>query len=136
MLVSFQKSLVLCICAILSQTGVSKAALVDITRDCFANGPPRRDHDAKPHPSFHRDVTFRSWKWLQAQLEKVNTRRTVAFSKSSPIISHNSIPSTRYSTTPSIFRPHHPLHHRSLLDHRPRPFHNRSRRHQHHNRHD
>ena len=37
MLVNFQKFIVLCICAVLSQTGASKPALVDITRICFGN---------------------------------------------------------------------------------------------------
>lgn len=37
MLVNFQKFIVLCICAVLSQTGAPKAALVDITRICFGN---------------------------------------------------------------------------------------------------
>ncbi len=37
MLVNFQKFLVLCICAVLSQTGASKPALVDITRICFGD---------------------------------------------------------------------------------------------------
>lgn len=37
MLVNFQKFIVLCVCAVLSQTGASKPALVDITRVCFGN---------------------------------------------------------------------------------------------------
>ncbi|KAG8531614.1 uncharacterized protein KY384_003245 [Bacidia gigantensis] len=37
MLVNFQKFIVLCICAVLSQMGASKAALVDITRICFGD---------------------------------------------------------------------------------------------------
>ena len=37
MLVNFQKFIVLCICAILSQMGASKPALVDITRICFGD---------------------------------------------------------------------------------------------------
>ena len=37
MLVNFQKFIVLCICAVLSQTGASKPALVDIMRICFGN---------------------------------------------------------------------------------------------------
>ncbi|KAL9629438.1 MAG: hypothetical protein Q9164_006882, partial [Protoblastenia rupestris] len=37
MLVNFQKFIVLCICAVLSQMGASKPALVDITRICFGD---------------------------------------------------------------------------------------------------
>ncbi len=37
MLVNFQKFIVLCVCAVLSQTGASKPALIDITRVCFGN---------------------------------------------------------------------------------------------------
>lgn len=37
MLVRFQKFIVLCICAVLSQMGASKAMLVDITRICFGD---------------------------------------------------------------------------------------------------
>ena len=37
MLVNFQKFIVLCICAVLSQIGASKPALVDITRICFGD---------------------------------------------------------------------------------------------------
>jgi hypothetical protein len=37
MFVNFQKFLVLCVCGVLSQTGASKPALVDITRICFGN---------------------------------------------------------------------------------------------------
>ena len=37
MLVNFQKFIVLCVCAVLSQMGASKAALVDITRICFGD---------------------------------------------------------------------------------------------------
>lgn len=37
MLVNFQKFIVLCICAVLSQTGASKPTLVDITRICFGD---------------------------------------------------------------------------------------------------
>lgn len=37
MLVNFQKFIVLSVCAVLSQTGASKSALVDITCVCFGN---------------------------------------------------------------------------------------------------
>lgn len=37
MLVNFQKFIAFCICAVLSQMGASKPALVDITRICFVD---------------------------------------------------------------------------------------------------